>query len=185
MRATWLGWSLGIPLVIVLALLGEAIGIGGAQVFVGAGMGAGVGLLQGRVVRDVLEARVPWALSCVVGISVPFLVVDVISAAGALVPYSLQLCVMVGGLVVGVWQARLLRPVVRGRAAWVVASTMGWTLAAGMVAVADATARAGQLQGLFGALVFLGMVALGGVVLGLVTGATLSRMVRAVEPASS
>ena len=34
LRATWLGWILGVPLILVLALAGEAVGIGGAQVLV-------------------------------------------------------------------------------------------------------------------------------------------------------
>ena len=40
-RNTWFGWLLGIPIIITLALIGEAVHIGGAQVLVGAGMGIG------------------------------------------------------------------------------------------------------------------------------------------------
>lgn len=35
LRATWLGWILGNPLVVVMALLGEASGVAGVQVLVG------------------------------------------------------------------------------------------------------------------------------------------------------
>lgn len=46
---------LGIPFVAALALLGEAVGIGGIQVLVGLGMGAGIGWMQGRLMRGVLQ----------------------------------------------------------------------------------------------------------------------------------
>jgi len=59
LRATWLGWLLGVPLVVVLALLGEAVGPCGIQVLVGLGMGTGVGLLQGRALRGALGRAGP------------------------------------------------------------------------------------------------------------------------------
>lgn len=66
-RATWAGWLLGIPLLILLALLGEALGIGGAQVFVGVGIGTGVGVAQARALRRHLASSTPWFWSCVEG----------------------------------------------------------------------------------------------------------------------
>ena len=56
--ATWAGWLLGIPFIIILALMGEAVGIGGSQFLVGAGMGTGTGLLQSR--KDVTQSS--WAI---------------------------------------------------------------------------------------------------------------------------
>ena len=53
--ATWVGWLLGIPIIIVLALIGEAVHIGGAQFLVGAGMGTGIGLMQALVIRRTLH----------------------------------------------------------------------------------------------------------------------------------
>jgi len=81
-RATWAGWALGIPLIIALALVGEAVGIGGSQVLLGVGMGAGIGLMQSRAIRDMLHSSAPWLWSCVVGLGLPFLVTDVAKAAG-------------------------------------------------------------------------------------------------------
>jgi hypothetical protein len=90
---------------------GEAvIGIGGVQVLVGLGMGTGVGLLQGRALRAVLGRTGPWAWSSALGLALPFLVTDVAAAAKSGVPYSLPRCVALGGLIVGSWQALLLRP---------------------------------------------------------------------------
>jgi len=173
-RATWIGWLLGIPCVVVLALLGEAVGVGGVQVFVGAGMGLGVGLLQARVARELLGSGGPWVWSSVVGLAAPFLLTDVAGWLGWELPYSLPLAVAVGGLSAGIGQAVLLRGRVRRSSAWVLTSVLGWTLAAAPVHAADVLAR--LFGGVLGAAVFLACVAVGGLVLGVVTGLALSRL---------
>lgn len=175
-RATWGGWLLGIPCIIAFALAGEAVGIGGSQVLVGAGMGAGVGLMQGRVMRGVLGKAAPWAWSTAIGLALPFLVFDLAKAAGREWPFSLYICVAVGGLIVGAWQARLLRPYFRGTGSWVAASAVGWSLSAGAAALADSGRVSQSVRGIAGALLFLGIVAFGGLVLGLVTGVALARL---------
>src|SRR5689334_4848194 len=108
--ATWGGWLLAVPVIAALALVGEAIGIGGSQTLVGAGVGCAVGFTQGRAVRRRLEMKfAPWFWSCVVGLTVPFLATDLSHYAGITVPYSLPLCVTIGGLITGSLQARALR----------------------------------------------------------------------------
>lgn len=176
--ATWGGWVLGVPLIAALALAAEAAGVGGAQVFVGAGMGMGIGLGQGRVVRGVLQRAAPWFWSCVVGLAAPFLVSDVAKVAGATLPYSLLWCVAAGGIVVGLWQAVLLRARFRSAWAWVAASAVGWLLAAGTSSIADALFKAHKIRGISGLLAYLGLIASGGLVLGLVTGPCLAWLVR-------
>lgn len=177
-RATWLGWLLGVPMVILLALVGEAVGIGGAQFIVGAGIGIGVGWLQGRAIRPLLGAAWPWVWSCAVGLALPFLVTDLATLMERPVEFSLSRAVAAGGLLVGIWQALLLHRRVRGTGWWVFASALGWTLAAAAAAVADLVSQRHLLRGLGGALVYLALVALGGGVLGAVTGAALVRLPR-------
>jgi len=177
-RATWAGWLLGIPFIIALALIGEAVGIGGIQSLVGVGMGAGVGLMQGRAIRSVLHRAAPWFWSCVVGLGLPFLAWDIAKAAGWDFPYSLYVSVALGGLIVGIWQAFLLRPHLHNTGWWVAASVVGWNLAAGMAAIADSLFRARSLRGIWGALAYLGIIAGGGVILGLVTGGSLVWLLR-------
>ncbi len=172
-RATWIGWILGVPLIIALALVGEAVGIGGAQVLVGAGIGMGIGFMQGRAIRKVLHQPVPWFWSCVVGLAVPFLATDISKAVGWELAYSLYACVALGGLIVGVWQAIILRPRLHKTGWWVFASVLGWTLAAETAAIADSLSRSQSLRGLWGALAYLAIVAVGGLILGLVTGISL------------
>lgn len=183
--ATWLGWLLGIPLIIVLALVGEAVGIGGAQFLVGAGMGTGVGLMQARVVRRIISKSALWICSCAVGLGLPFLITDISKVAGVRIPYSLFVAITVGGLIIGGWQMLILRSHARRAGSWMVASALGWTLAAGTSAVADSLPRSHFLRGIWGAVAYLGIVTGGGLVLGLVTGVCLVWMLRGesvVEP---
>lgn len=172
--ATWMGWLLGIPLIIVLALLGEAVGVGGAQFLVGAGMGTGVGLLQARIVSRITGKAVLWICSCTVGLGLPFLFTDVSKFVGLRIPYSLFAAITVGGLIIGGWQMFILRSHVRKTGSWMVASAVGWTLAAGTAAVADYLPRSHFLRGIWGAVAYLGIVAAGGLILGLVTGGCLA-----------
>ncbi len=177
-RATWLGWVLGVPSIIVLALLGEAVGIGGAQVLVGAGMGAGLGLMQSRALRGVLPRPVLWFWSCALGLALPFLVADLAKVAEWNITYSLYICVALGGLIVGIWQALLLRPRFFNTVWWVVASVAGWAAASGMAAAADSLSRSHSVRGLAGALLYLGIVASGGLVLGFFTGVARAWLLR-------
>lgn len=176
-RATWFGWLLGIPIVIAFALIGEAVHIGGAQFLVGAGMGTGIGLMQARVIRSMLHKSSLWILSCVVGLGAPFLLTDLSKVFGWNLPYSLPMAIALGGLIVGIWQALMLRSRFRKTGLWIVASTLGWTLAAGTSAIADSS-RMRAIRGIWGAVAYLGIVAAGGLVLGIVTGPCLAWMIR-------
>lgn len=178
LRATWAGWLLGLPCIILLALGGEALGIGGTQVLVGAGMGMGVGLLQGRAVRRYQLSAAPWFWSCVAGLALPFLISDIGHAAGVTWSYSLPACVAIGGLLVGAWQAILLRRRFNGPLWWVLGSGLGWSLAGSMAMAADQLFRSHRLHGLAGAGAFLGIIAVGGLGLGLVTGLVLVHRLR-------
>lgn len=177
-RATWGGWLLGVPFIVVFALAGELVGIGGAQWLVGAGMGAGLGLLQARALQGTIGRPSTWFWSCVGGLTAPFLAIDLANLAGRAFPWSVYAAIAAAGLLAGGLQARLLRPYLDGARAWVAASVAGWALAGGAVALADLLQRERSLRGLAGAVAFLGTVAMGGLLLGLVTGVALERMVR-------
>lgn len=125
-RATWLGFVLAVPGIVAMALLGEVVGLGGLQVLVGAGLEIGVGWLQARALRGVLDRVSPWFWSCVVGLAVPFLAIDIATLAGwssTLAARSLLTSIALGGLVAGVWQAAILRSRVQTAYVWVLAST--------------------------------------------------------------
>lgn len=177
-RATWLGWIIGVPMIIVLALIGESVGIGGKQVIVGVGMGLGIGLMQSRVMRKIMEDPVPWLWSCVVGLGAPFLVGDISKAIGLNLPYYLPIWIVAGGLIVGIWQSLIIGSRFRRAWLWIVANVVGWALAAGLSSIADWLPRAYGIVGILGAAIYLGIVAAGGLVLGLVTGICLWWLMR-------
>lgn len=168
-RITFLGWLLGIVLVIALALAGEMVGVRGSQIAVGLGMGLGVGIAQERALRPLLGPSQRWRWVSTLGLALPFLVVDLARLLGLTLPYSLYGAVALAGISAGLGQAALLRTQPVSAVRWVLSSAIGWSAAAAIVAAADTLTRESTLRGLPGALLYLGIVGAGGVVLGLAT----------------
>lgn len=176
LRATLLGWILGVPMIALMAVIGESFGIGGLQGLVGLGMGTSVGVSQSRQIRTELGQWFPWVLASAIGLSVPFLVADFAAYREWPLTYSLPVCVATGGLIVGCWQAYLLHARVTGAGRWILASGVGWALAAAAVMLADAVTKQGMVRGPMGAVVYLGLISVGGLVLGAVTGFARTRL---------
>ncbi|AKC86429.1 hypothetical protein WQ53_06245 [Pseudoxanthomonas suwonensis] len=176
--ATWLGWLLGLVLIMPLAIAGEWIGTGGAQGPVGVGMGIGVGLMQARAMRGLGGGADQWFWVTCIGLALPFVANDLAGVASVELPYSLLASVAAGGALAGGMQALVLRHRVRRTWWWVAGSTVGWSLAASGAKAADLLQRQTGLRGALGALAYLGVVAAGGLVLGLVTGAILRSLSR-------
>ncbi len=78
----------------------------------------------------------------------------------------------------------IVRSHLRTPMTWLAASVLGWALAGGAVWAADALSRGQALRGLTGALAYLGLVATGGLSLGLVTGVPLLTWPRPSTPSS-
>lgn len=160
-RATFAGWCAGVVLAIAMAAAGDLVGLSGSQFMLGVGLGIGVGFAQERQLRKWVGPR-PWMWFTALGLSMPFLVGDLLRAVGVDLPYSLPLYVALGGLLAGLLQRRLLAPHVQRSWAWPIRSVLAWALAVGTVSVADLL----DIGGLAGALAYVGVVALGGVALG-------------------
>lgn len=178
-RGTFVGWVLGFILIILAAITGDLIGTGEteSQFIVGIGMGAGVGYIQGRMARQWFGASNRWAWATVIGMGVPFIASDFIGAVWSEYSFSLPLTVAIGGLLVGLLQRRILCSH-SGRANWwVPACFAGWTLAAGTAALSggflDIFPRVWPV-----AILNLGVILFGGVVLGIVTGGALVWILR-------
>jgi len=161
--ATSLGWLLGFGFVLVLAMAVEALA-GGVQVVVGMGMGAGVGLVQGRLLRSWLP-MMRWLGASTVGMSVPFLLQDLLRVAGQTLPTSLWIYVPIGGGLVGVMQAVLLARVSPSARKWIAPCVLGWVLPVVLIAIGDEVKLLGWMGGLLTAVGIL----LGGVLLGATT----------------
>jgi hypothetical protein len=125
-------------------------------------MGFGVGLMQGRLLRDRLGAPRRWAGWTTLGLAAPFLVRDA-SLLVTAIPYSLAGYVAAGGLCAALLQWRLLRPEVRGAVWWLVITPAGWLLAGSTVWLNELLPKT---RGLVGALQYLAVVFSGGLVLG-------------------
>lgn len=159
--ASALGWLLGFVLILVIALTWESTGLPVVQFMVGLGMGCGVGIVQGRVAREWLGRPWPWIWSTTLGLGTPFLVSDLIAS---LVPFSQIGSVICGGLLTGILQWRLLSPHSRRTWMWIPVCTIGWTAAAAPTSM--------NIAG-WGVLAAL---AIGGVILGAITGPALVRI---------
>lgn len=175
-KATSLGWLVGIPVIAGLALLGELLHLGGAQSLVGLGMGLAVGGAQSQALPATLPLRHRWILPTAVGLVLPFLVYDIAVRLGHPLPYSLPYAVALGGLLVGIGQVLLLRPRPGASFTWVFATLAGWCLAAAAVGFADRLRLGQRLHGPAGLVLYLGLLGLGGLLLGTVTGPFLDRL---------
>lgn len=175
-RATSLGWLLGLLILIGLALLGDLLGSAApsnAQYMVGLGIGCGVGYAQGRALSPWLGRPSHWTVATTVGVGALFVVHDVVVAFGGEFPYSLPLYVIAGGLVAGIWQSFLLRHVSAHTYRWIVISLVAWALPALVVALGDSGAA-----GFVGDVASLAAIFLGGVMVGAVSGPVLVRLLR-------
>lgn len=177
-RGTFGGWLLGFVFIVLGAVAGDLIGMGEreSQFIVGITMGAGVGYAQGRVVRQWLGATWRWTWASIIGMGVPFVASDFVSAVWSGYSFSLPLVVAIGGLFVGLLQRRVLRSHCDRANWWVPTCVAGWTLAAGTAAVSGLL-PSGPSAGWL-AIFNVGAILLGGVVLGVVTGGALVWMLR-------
>ena len=176
-RITFLGWLLGIVLVIAIALVSEMVGIRASQIPVGLGMGLGVGLAQERALRPLLGDSHAWRWTTALGLALPFFIVDLSRLLGMPVPYSLYVAIAIAGVTAGAGQAYVLRPHPISAPLWILTSALGWTAGSLMVAAADSLGNIPGLRGLGGALLYLALVAMGGVFVGLATSLPLRRLV--------
>jgi hypothetical protein len=157
-------------------------------VAVGASLGTGVGLLQWLAVRKFLPALRGWFLATLLGMAVAgvaewlaivalqrFLTVQAARSMGMGLTWILFL---VGGLVIGLAQWAVLSRVLHNTWVWIVATALSWPLASlGSYAVQQVIVARGMLTGT-GPLPDILAYFLGGLLLGVLTGATFVWMVR-------
>ena len=181
--ASFLGWSLGFALIFLCIALSGLVGLGDSQFPVGLGMGLGVGLLQRRVLAERLGSGAGWVGASAAGMVAPFLAHDIARLLSLAIPYSLAGAVVVGGLCVGLLQWRVLRLDARRGAGWIMASLVGWTLGASTVVLNERVLP--KTPGIFGALIYVAVILIGGMLLGATTGLVLPRMLVTSAPPAS
>lgn len=163
--ATIRGWAVGLGLIVALAFVADAIGLGGTQSFVGLGAALGVAWGQRRVVpADVGLTR--WIRLTVLGVGAPFLLFDGLGLVGLAPPWSLAAATAMGGVLAGWLQSPVLAPWVT-RGMWTVVTSVGWALGAGATFLANEVSNKRLVVGVPGLLLFLTLAMLGGPALGL------------------
>jgi hypothetical protein len=153
------------------------LGLGDRQFLLGLGMGTGVGALLRRIVAERVHAPTTWWRASILGVTAPFLAWDVLHLLRVPLPHALAATVVLGGLTVGVLQARVLRAYSTRSAEWIVASLVGWSLAASTVALNDKVIP--KIPGIVGALIYVAVILIGGLLLGVTTGLALERILNA------
>jgi hypothetical protein len=168
---TFAGWAAGFVLAILFIVAAEGLGLRETQFPLALGMGLGVGLLQARVTADLFGERRRWVLASAVGLAAPFLVADLMRLFGRPVPYSLSVYVGLGGATAGLAQWRVLRRHLQRAGWWLLAAPIGWLAGGSTVWVNEHVMP--RTPGLIGALQYIGVVLLGGLVLGVIGAAAL------------
>jgi len=172
-RVTFGGYLLGFVLTMLGLIAGDLLGLPTVfQSVIGLGMGVGVGFAQRRLVKQVVGSAKHWILTSAVGLWAGFFVFDVVEAVWGELSnrQSLQFDVVLAGLFVGLLQWRILSSYLDRAGWWVLASTVGWGLAGRTANV--------TFSGELDAILNLGMILMGGVILGIVTGGVLVWMKR-------
>lgn len=183
--STFVGWLLGIAFILLLSGLFDSVGIEDMQFYLGIGMGAGVGFMQWRLLRKVHLIDLRWIWFSVVGLGTPFLVFDLVRylTGKSLGSYYLPISIMLAGLLVGLFQFKILSKLVFKAKYWILMSFLGWALAALTIAGID------FLKGLsnnnwvmFSVNLFL--ILAGGIILGITTGPSMAKILKYAESGS-
>lgn len=142
---TSFGWITGIVLYLLLTSISEQSGLQlhDGQSLVGIGLSAGVGLFQWMLIRKQSESGFKWFWSLFVGMSLPFIMVDLISAAVGLNPHTVALDVQIMGLLcttiigaslAGYFQYRFVLDKTEMASNWITYHSLSWM--AGFVPIA-------------------------------------------------
>lgn len=173
--ATFLGWLLGVIVILVFSSLLDAAGIEHLQFYVGLGMGAGVGFSQWLFLRKRFLITQKWFWFSATGMDLPFAVLDFFLPGN--VTYKLPISVAPGGIATGILQTSLLKKCFSIGVQWVISSFAGWVFAALTVLLIDYTMiLRSASNALLLALLNLILILAGRTILGWMNGRSLKRL---------
>jgi hypothetical protein len=169
LKATFLGWLLAFVAIIVLALIGEGLGLGGSQFFVGVGAGLGIGYTQARLLQKRFGTGLSWMWGSAIGMGISFTFFDIGHRLSESLPeFNLYYSVILGGLLCGLLQFRTIRSVTDRSPWWIPLSLVAWSCVAGLVLLNDSmnnllphnivTSLVGMMLLIFGPGLVLGVV---------------------------
>lgn len=176
-KANFIGWLLGIILVLILSSTMDAIGIEDLQFFVAIAMGLAIGTVQYRVLKRVWAVSKRWIWHTSIALTIPFVLVDVLRYLDVLNlgDFFIPISVGLASILMGYAQSRLLK--IHGIYAkgWIAGSFLSWVLAAASVYIVQFT---NQLEFHVSILFVLNCILLlsGGLILGAISAIFLKRL---------
>lgn len=176
-RSTFLGWLIGIALILILASAFEAVGISNLHFFMGIGMGFGVGFMQWKMLNKIIPIGKRWIWYAMLGLTLPFLTFDLLPYFTRIKfpEYQVSIPIALGGISVGALQLKLLKSYTKKTDLWVVANILGWIIAGLSILCIDYTDRISSNVSILFAL-NLSLMLVGGIILGLISGKFLKKM---------
>ncbi len=174
----FLGWLSGFALVVGLVILFDTTGVEGVQFFIGTGMGAGLGFFQQRMLKRIFGIGEPWALYTTLGLTIPFVLLDILNVLGIGGQFSffLPICVGAAGLLIGIGQAKLLKPLNIQPLRWIGISVVSWLLCG--IAVYSIEYSMALSPREFTLAINLGLILIGGLIHGVITGSVFKALRR-------
>lgn len=174
---TFMGWLLGVMLIIVLSAPLDNEGAKDLQLYVGIGMGTGVGFAQWMLLKKFSRISINWLFFSLAGMGGTFLLLEL--SLSETWSYKLPLCVAMGTIVTGLLQFSILKHESKIAFRWILSSFFGWMLAALPVFAIEYTLQLKALvdSNLILVLVNLLLIFSGGIILGAVTGFTIKRVI--------
>lgn len=168
--ATSVGWICGVIVVLALDVIHDLLHVGNG-VYIGVGMGWSVGFAQSRVARKWFGATSRWMWASTVGVTIPFLLADLVGADwNRDYWYLIPGLAAAGGLLSGLLQTSSLHARSGKTNWWVATSGVAWMCPALLIQL---TMFPGHPRTPLEAVRNTGSIILGGVVLGVVTGSAL------------
>lgn len=179
-QATFWGWLMGVFLILLLSSILDAMGIQHMQFYLGVGMGTGVGFMQWQLLRNSHKMKISWLLSSVIGMGIPFLLVDLFPQE--IIAHKIATGISLGAITTSVIQYYLLKEHIPQAILWIPYNFTGWTMGVLTVFTIDYTIKLKPIlsNNLILALINLALILAGGVILGLVTGLIWKKRQRSV-----
>ncbi len=139
-------------------------------------MGAGVGAAQWFVLRRVMHIDKRWMWFSIIGMGIPFLVMDLFLKD--MLTHKLPLEMSISAVLVSLLQFNLLKSHFSKAYWWIFGCTIGWCLAVATVFTIDYTNGLKEVihSNLALAGINLLLILSGGIVLGIVTGVLMKRI---------
>ena len=170
-KVTFLGWLAGIALILMLSVFFDSIGVENLQFYTGVGMGAGVGFTQWRYLKKLGTIDSKWFWFSVVGIGIPFVIVDILRGVDLVETgtYTLLWTLGISSFFVGLLQYKLLSGLSPQAYLWMFGAFISWTMGAATVFSLDYSHYiSNHNMILFSINLFL--ILAGGIVLGILSG---------------